>query len=103
MATVTLTLKEYESLKNTITHLQNKNEELLEVKKPIKFVRLSYDFSKGTSVFNAFGLEVINEDDFEYRFNEIVKSNFDTVFVESKQNKFYNKFPNWVHKLLKCK
>jgi len=102
-ATVTIPLSEIDKLRNTISSLEKENRELMELKKPIHYIRVYYDFSKGTSVYNNFGCEVFNEDEVDNRFEEIAKSNFENVFTESKQNKFYNKFPSWVHKLFNCK
>jgi len=101
-ATVTMSLKEVEKLKLTISNLEKENEELKSMVKPTHYFRIMYDFSKGTSVFNAFGYEVLNEDNVDNRFKEIVKSNFEDIFTKSKENKFYQKFPKWVHKILKC-
>ena len=101
-ATVTMTLKEVERLKSTISNLHKENEELKSIVKPSHYFRVYYDFSKGASVFNAFGYEVLNEDNVDNRFEEIVKSNFEHIFTKSKENKFYQKFPKWVHKFFKC-
>jgi hypothetical protein len=101
-ATVTMSLKEVEKLKLTISNLEKENEELKSIVKPTHYFRIMYDFSKGTSVFNAFGYEVLNEDNVDNEFEEIVKSNFEDIFTKSKENKFYQKFPKWVHRLFKC-
>jgi hypothetical protein len=101
-ATVTLSLKEIEKLKSTLKRLEDENVELKLRMEPTHYVRVFYDFSRGTSVFNTFGCEVINEDNIDNRFNEIVESNFNEIFTKSKENKFYQKFPRWVHRLLKC-
>ncbi len=103
-ATVTMSLKEVEKLKLTISNLEKENEELKSMVKPSPshYFSVYYDFSMGTSVFNAFGCEVFNEDNVDNRFEEIVKSNFEDIFTKSKENKFYQKFPKWVHKILKC-
>jgi hypothetical protein len=101
-ATVTMSLKEVEKLKLTISNLEKENEELKSIVKPSHYFRIMYDFSKGTSVFNAFGYEVLNEDNVDNAFEEIVKSNFEDIFTKSKENRFYQKFPKWVHRLFKC-
>jgi regulator of replication initiation timing len=101
-ATVTLSLKEIEKLKSTLKRLEDENVELKLRMEPTHYVRVLYDFSRGTSAFNAFGCEVINQDNIDNRFNEIVESNFNEIFTKSKENKFYQKFPRWVHRLLKC-
>jgi hypothetical protein len=101
-ATVTMPLKEVEKLKSTISNLEKENEELKLIVKPIHYFRIMYDFSRGTSVYNAFGYEVINEDEVDNEFEKIVKSNFVKIFTKSKENRFYQKFPKWVHKFFKC-
>ena len=101
-AIVTIPLSEIDNLRKKISRLETYNQELLELKKPTHYFRICYDFSKGTSVYNSFGYETFNEDEVDNRFEEIVKSNFEKIFTESKQNKFYNKFPNWIHKLFNC-
>lgn len=35
-------------------------------------------------------------------FDKIVKKEFNELFLKSKELRFYNKFPRWVHKLFKC-
>jgi hypothetical protein len=102
-AIVTIPLVEIDNLRKKISRLETLNQELNELKKPMHYFRIYYDFSKGTSVNNSFGCEVFNEDEVDNRFEEIVKSNFEEIFTQSKQNKFYNKFPSWVHKLFNCK
>jgi len=101
-ATVTMTLKEVERLKSTISNLHKENEELKSIKKPTHYFKVYYDFSSGTSVYNTFGCEVINEDKVDNRFGEIVRLNFQDIFTKSKENRFYQKFPKWVHKFFKC-
>lgn len=101
-ATVTMTLKEVEKLKSTISKLEKENEELKSIVKPTHYFRIMYDFSRGTSVYNAFGYEIINEDEVDNEFEKIVKSNFEKIFTKSKENRFYQKFPKWVHKFFKC-
>ena len=101
-AIVTIPLSKIDDLRKKISILETLNQELNELKKPQHYFNIYYDFSKGTSVYNNFGYQVINEDKVENKFEEIVKNNFEKVFTESKQNKFYNKFPNWIHKLFNC-
>lgn len=101
-ATVTMPLKEVEKLKSTISKLEKENEELKLIVKPTHYFRIMYDFSRGTSVYNAFGYEIINEDEVDNEFEKIVKSNFEKIFTKSKENRFYQKFPKWVHKFFKC-
>lgn len=102
-AIVTIPLSEIDDLRNTISRLELANKDLKEIKTPMHYFRIYYDFSKGTSVYNNFGYEVFNEDEIDNKFEEIVKSNFEKILTKSKQNKFYNKFPFWVHKLFNCK
>lgn len=101
-ATVTMPLKEVEKLKSTISKLEKENEELKSIVKPTHYFRIMYDFSRGTSVYNSFGYEIINEDEVDNEFEKIVKSNFEIIFTKSKENRFYQKFPKWVHKFFKC-
>lgn len=98
-AMVTISLKEVERLKGRIVDLENEVDRLQQIKEPINYVRVHYDFSKGTGCYNNFGIEVINEDNVNNEFENIVKRNFENVLVESIQNRFYNSFPKWVHKL----
>jgi hypothetical protein len=100
-ATVTITLREIEKIKSDLKKLKEEKYELEKIVKPSHYFRIYYDFSRGTSVYNAFGYDVLNEDDVENKFDEIVKSNFENIFTQSVQVKFYNKFPKWVHRLLK--
>lgn len=101
-ATVTMPLKEVEKLKSTISKLEKENEELKSIVKPTHYFRIMYDFSRGTSVYNPYGYEIINEDEVDNEFEKIIKSNFEKIFTKSKENRFYQKFPKWVHKFFKC-
>lgn len=101
-ATVTITLKEVEKLKSIISKLEKENEELKLIVKPTHYFRIMYDFSKGTPIYNAWGCEIINEDEVDNEFEKIIKSNFEKIFTKSKENRFYQKFPKWVHKFFKC-
>jgi hypothetical protein len=101
-AIVTIPLSEIDDLRKKISRLELANKDLKEIKTPMHYFRISYDFSTGTSVYNNHGYVTFNEDEVNNRFEEIVKSNFEKIFTESKQNKFYNKFPNWIHKLFNC-
>jgi hypothetical protein len=101
-AIVTIPLSEIDDLRKKISRLELANKDLKEIKTPHHYFHICYDFSKGTSVYNNCGYAVINKDVVENKFEEIVKSNFEKVFTQSKQNKFYNKFPNWIHKLFNC-
>jgi hypothetical protein len=99
---VTIPLSEIDDLRKKISRLELANKDLKEIKTPIHYFNICYDFSKGTSVYNNYGYVTINKDVVENKFEEIVKNNFEKVFTQSKQNKFYNKFPNWIHKLFNC-
>jgi hypothetical protein len=101
-AIVTIPLSEIDDLRKKISRLELANKDLKEIKTPQHFFNIYYDFSKGTSLYNNSGYVVINKDEEETKFEEIVKNNFEKVFTQSKQNKFYNKFPNWIHKLFNC-
>jgi hypothetical protein len=99
---VTMSIKELDKLRLKITSLENKVSELELIKKPSHYFRVLYDFTKGTTAYNSWGYEIINEDNIDNRFEEIVKSNFEEILTRSKENKFYRKFPKWIHKLLNC-
>ena len=101
-AIVTIPLSEIDNLRKNISRLELANKDLKEIKTPMHYFNICYDFSKGTSVYNNSGYVMINQDVVVNKFEEIVKNNFEKEFTQSKENKFYNKFPNWIHKLFNC-
>jgi CO dehydrogenase/acetyl-CoA synthase alpha subunit len=98
--TVTISLDKYDELKAKVSGLNQEVNELRSIKKPTHYIQLKYDFIRDGE--DEWDYVVINEDNMPVEFDKIVKKEFNELFLKSKELRFYNKFPRWVHKLFKC-
>lgn len=98
--TVTISLDKYDELKASVIRLNQEVNELRSIKKPTHNIQLKYDFIRDGEY--EWDYVVINEDDMPVEFDKIVKKEFKELFLKSKELRFYNKFPRWVHKLFNC-
>jgi hypothetical protein len=97
-STVTMSLAEVERLKKEIESLETKVSKLKSIKQPTSFLTLQYDFRRDAS-FEWNVVDGIKVDELTEKLDTIVKRNFNDIFKESKELKFYNKFPKFIHKL----
>jgi hypothetical protein len=109
IATVTITLKELEDLKK---ELKQSEEEALKYKHQKEFhIVFDCDIYDSKSIKRICNYRVMTYGDINLlkkadNWNELqslVKESFDELLAESEILNFYNKFPNWIHKLFKTK
>jgi len=106
-ATVTITLREIESMKSEIRVLKKEISDL----KSQKDFRVSidgdlYNWKDGNRVFTSRILTFGHLEEVTDKSYKEVKIEMETLFNKLIDNssylRFYQKFPKWVHKLFKC-
>lgn len=107
-ATVTIALSEVESLKKQVKDLKEESNRYKNQKEfNITFDCQIYDNISGKriqkySVMTYGNFELLKENNNWKEIQSLTKEAFEQLLSESNILKFYNKFPNWAHKLLKC-